>query len=309
MKKITFNCFNQFKCIADKCRHTCCVGWEICIDKKSLKRFKRAKSVLKDRFKTSIDFSNGVFILEDGKRCPFLDKNNLCDIIKFSGEKNLCQVCADHPRFRNFFSDRIEEGFGLSCEKATDLLFDFNGEIKEQTELVKGKVKKLNNFENILLNFREQSINKIFDNSKPFFDRFVGLYDGIENHVNSLNIVKIKEVYNSLERIDDVLYKNINQLNDLTFDFDWKYDLALQRLLWYFIVRHVSNSVDNLDIKSRTLFSILSVSIIYNVFIKSKDTSMENFKDIVREYSKEIEYSEDNVNKILDYIDQIVVKI
>ena len=32
MKLIAPDYYNKFSCIADKCRHSCCVGWEIDID-------------------------------------------------------------------------------------------------------------------------------------------------------------------------------------------------------------------------------------------------------------------------------------
>ena len=32
MKIIAPNYYPAFRCIADKCRHSCCIGWEIDID-------------------------------------------------------------------------------------------------------------------------------------------------------------------------------------------------------------------------------------------------------------------------------------
>ena len=32
MTEIFPNYYDKFKCIADKCRHSCCIGWEIDID-------------------------------------------------------------------------------------------------------------------------------------------------------------------------------------------------------------------------------------------------------------------------------------
>ena len=31
--------YKNFKCIADKCEHSCCVGWEIDIDKETLDKY------------------------------------------------------------------------------------------------------------------------------------------------------------------------------------------------------------------------------------------------------------------------------
>ena len=31
--------YKNFTCIADKCKHSCCVGWEIAIDKTTLNKY------------------------------------------------------------------------------------------------------------------------------------------------------------------------------------------------------------------------------------------------------------------------------
>lgn len=35
--------YKEFTCIADKCEDTCCAGWKIVIDKKSLNKYKHVK--------------------------------------------------------------------------------------------------------------------------------------------------------------------------------------------------------------------------------------------------------------------------
>ena len=62
------------------------------------------------------------FILSAG-RCPFLNRRGLCDIQLELGEKGLCTVCRQYPRFTETFPGRIEKGIGLSCEEAVRLLF------------------------------------------------------------------------------------------------------------------------------------------------------------------------------------------
>ena len=42
-------------------------------------------------------------------------------IVKY-GQQMLCQTCADHPRFRNFWEDRVEMGLGMVCEEASRLI-------------------------------------------------------------------------------------------------------------------------------------------------------------------------------------------
>ena len=35
------NYYEQFKCISDRCEATCCAGWQIVIDKRTLKKYKQ----------------------------------------------------------------------------------------------------------------------------------------------------------------------------------------------------------------------------------------------------------------------------
>ena len=40
MKTIVPNYYKNFRCIADKCRHSCCVGWEIDVDDATMEKYK-----------------------------------------------------------------------------------------------------------------------------------------------------------------------------------------------------------------------------------------------------------------------------
>ena len=53
------------------------------------------------------------FRMAEGERCPFLNGDGLCDLILAEGPDILCQICTDHPRFRNFYADREEIGLGM----------------------------------------------------------------------------------------------------------------------------------------------------------------------------------------------------
>ena len=39
MKLIAPDYYPRFRCIADRCRHSCCVGWEIDVDEESLEKY------------------------------------------------------------------------------------------------------------------------------------------------------------------------------------------------------------------------------------------------------------------------------
>ena len=107
-----------FRCSAGACRHTCCVGWEIDVDEESVRRFRAMPETA-----PYLDEDGAPHIrLMEGERCPFLNREQLCDLQLRYGEGVLCQICRDHPRFRNFWSDRTEIGLGLVCEEAGKLI-------------------------------------------------------------------------------------------------------------------------------------------------------------------------------------------
>ncbi len=115
--------YPSFLCIAGACRHTCCEGWEIDIDEESLRRYRAMRGPFGRRIRQCISPEGTPhFILKEGERCPLLNESGLCDLILQRGEGALCQICADHPRFRNFWSDRVEVGLGLACEEAARLI-------------------------------------------------------------------------------------------------------------------------------------------------------------------------------------------
>ena len=115
--------YNEFSCIAGACRHSCCIGWEIDIDGETLAFYDGIGGELGQRLQKNICREGGAhFCLDEKERCPFLNGQGLCDIIIEQGEEALCQICDDHPRFRNFFSDREEIGLGLCCEAAAQLI-------------------------------------------------------------------------------------------------------------------------------------------------------------------------------------------
>ncbi len=74
------NYYKSFRCLADKCEDTCCAGWQIVIDKKSLRKYKKEDSDFRDRLLNSINRINGTFKQSKDKRCAFFNNDNLCDM-------------------------------------------------------------------------------------------------------------------------------------------------------------------------------------------------------------------------------------
>ena len=122
MNEIYPNYYTKFKCIADKCKHSCCIGWEIDIDEDTMDLYGSLDGDFADKILQNIEGDVPHFVLRDGNRCPFLNQNGLCDIICEFGEDAICDICYLHPRFSNYYEDFAETGLGLCCEEAARII-------------------------------------------------------------------------------------------------------------------------------------------------------------------------------------------
>ena len=117
--------YNRFRCIAERCTHSCCVGWEIDVDEATLSLYRTLEGEIGEQIRESITVSedgSSCFALRPDGRCPHLDDCGLCRIISALGDGALCDICAEHPRFYNEVAGRTECGVGASCEEAARLI-------------------------------------------------------------------------------------------------------------------------------------------------------------------------------------------
>lgn len=156
MEQIAPDYYREFHCIASACRHTCCVGWEVDIDEETYQKYQQKPHILQMIDPTETPH----FRLTKDERCPFLNRENLCKLICACGEDVLCQICRDHPRFRNFFTDRIEIGLGLVCEEAARIILSQPDPMRLITLSDDGKNVPMPEEERLLQNLREKLISE-----------------------------------------------------------------------------------------------------------------------------------------------------
>ena len=130
MKEFILNYYPEFKCTADKCKHSCCIGWEMEIDENTLNEYKADTSGFSTALNKGINFKKSTFKMNKNRRCAFLMDNGLCEIICNLGEEKLCQICSDHPRFRSATTNSLETGLGFCCEEATKIILSFKDKIQ-----------------------------------------------------------------------------------------------------------------------------------------------------------------------------------
>jgi lysine-N-methylase len=165
--------YDSFKCIASQCTDTCCIGWEIDVDKASQEAYRKVAGIFGDKLKANIE--EGHFKLLPHDRCPFLTKENLCEIYTNLGEGALCDICREHPRFVEVYGDIMERGLGLCCEEATRLLLAGSGPLTFVSEECDEPEDELSEDDreicNEVLYEREYIFKTLADFNKPFGNR------------------------------------------------------------------------------------------------------------------------------------------
>lgn len=128
MKQYRPSYYKDFRCIASACSDNCCIGWEIDIDPQTAAFYHSVGGDFGLRLQQHIcSTEDGDCFILQNERCPFLNGQNLCDIFLHLGEKSLCEICTEHPRYHEWFGDWKESGLGLCCEAAGRLIFSQTG--------------------------------------------------------------------------------------------------------------------------------------------------------------------------------------
>lgn len=125
--------YKEFACIAGACPDTCCAGWAIMIDEKSLHRYRARRDLFGNRLHNSIDWKEGSFKRYEG-RCAFLNDENLCDIYIEAGMAQLCRTCRSYPRHTEEFEGEREISLSLSCPAAAELILGCEEKVRFLTK-------------------------------------------------------------------------------------------------------------------------------------------------------------------------------
>lgn len=130
------NFYQNFHCLAEDCKDSCCVNWSITFDKKDYLRLRRldAPEELKQRLEQGVRRQRkgkhdgvlyGHFDLNaNNGRCPFLDPDGLCSIQRACGHEALPRVCTTYPRKIFYTAAAKEYTLSPSCEGVLQQLWD-----------------------------------------------------------------------------------------------------------------------------------------------------------------------------------------
>jgi lysine-N-methylase len=299
MKLYAPDYYNEFSCIADKCAHSCCIGWEIDIDDKSFEYYRSVGGEFGSRLQGGISIDDTPhFILSHDERCPFFNANNLCDIILHLGEDKLCQICADHPRYRNFFSERTEIGLGLCCEAAAALIL----KREKKTVLIEleGDDELLSDDEQIILAMRGRLLEIAQNRDIALSERISEILEICDISFPNKSASEWAEIYLKLEHLDSSWVDRLHNFKNAHLSPVAEFEIPFEQLLVYFLLRHTADGLFDGRFRERTAFAVLSVYMIALLFNSCENMTIDELCEIARLYSSEIEYCEENIEFLLE---------
>lgn len=325
--------YKNFSCIADRCPDTCCAGWEIVVDSKSLDKYNALNGTYGDKIRSLITVDgdgDSIFISQNG-RCPFLLDSGLCEMYKEIGHENLCRTCRMFPRFINAFGARTETGISLSCPEAARLIFEKSDPVTFETEEADGEI--------IPSDFDAELYFTLLDARKKAIDILQKRNFSVEHRICAFleysqalqQLIKddcLEEAYaldaksflankhtfsqTKAKRALNKFFSDFGSLEFLNSDFadmllkaqnvdiqsfsapDWEYE----HLMIYFVFRYLITAAYDGDVLTKAKFAAVSFIMIKRLHAGLDAHSKEQRTDISQKYSKEAEHSADNMDFI-----------
>ena len=311
----------DFRCIAGECRDSCCKGWEIDIDEAAAERYRAVKGAFGERLRNNI--KDGCFVLTEDERCPFLNKDGLCDIYTELGKDSLCHICSGHPRYFEWFGTVKEGGTGLCCEASAQLILSRPFALfEEEVPFEEAAGEYDEELFDMLYEAREAMLQVVNDETMPFADSLCAVLDIAEKAQSCIDMPlnRLAAAPDSDEAMQDI-FRCFSELEPI--DGNWipyikecaeklpeappaarEHIPYLRRIAAYYLFRYVMKSVYDGNALGYAVFSVLSVVFTGQLFrcgaMRNGSCGLRECADIAKNYSKETEYCEENMEKLLE---------
>lgn len=323
--------YDDFKCIANKCIDSCCIGWQINIDEKTYKKYKKVKGVFGKNLKEGItrirsnsnQLEYGKMKLKD-KKCSMLNEENLCNIYINLGEDYLCSTCKVYPRDINKYGEIYERNLYMSCPEIARYFvkykgnFYFNMAEENLSDLDKQYIVDKSYDKNLytilwhsrslameIIQFKEIEIWKRIIFLKMLTDKVQNLineenYEDYEKVLNTFrNEITNIDVINSLDKIKLVPNVKINFIKSV-IDISAKYEIRNGKY-GKLIEEYNELFINNNDVKESIKF-ILEKETEFNEYLKKQDNIFENLLIyLIYKYFMRVVYTKD-LNKEINNI-------
>ena len=316
MNNIDAEIYREFTCKADKCKHTCCRGWEIDIDDDTLDYYNGLDTELGNEIRKNIsgcgqEGESASFMLTTDECCPFLKDDGLCRIIEELGDDGLCDICRLHPRFYESINDYNLAGVGLSCEKASELLFGKKSLDFIICDSVDSSGDGSGDF-NVNDSSRRIGFKELLELLEiDYPEEYLDISNVLSDYLSESRIEKILDVFYNTEPIDDNWKKEVSLLKESYKDYlchlsgkdeeSAKKDITIRDIdikRYEVIYRYIIfRQLDQIEVYGmKKLYEYAASSIIYIMLYAA---TIHDDIEAVRRWSEQIEYDDDNINYII----------
>ena len=316
--------YREFRCIANRCEDSCCKDWDIDIDSETEAFYRTVKGPLGDKIRALLEtdeYGERVFRTGYG-RCPFWNEDMLCDIYIGIGEEHLSHTCANFPRVHIDYFDFCEHLLSFACPEAArfmlsageDAYADFGGEAELSTCT---DSEDSEDYMSFLLRARDMTVNYLLPEDRPFAfrladcldfnDKVQSVLDGEEPVPLELDFPPcpdygfIFEMHRDFEIMSetwrDALSDTAAKAGKLPISED--FDRDFKKFALYYIYRYYLEAVNSGDV----LYALKRIVCAYLVtgkmdaFLASEGYPLSRMR-ILQRYSKEVEHSYDNTEKL-----------
>lgn len=274
------NYYKEFSCIAGSCPDTCCAGWQIVIDNKTLKKYQHFKGPFHNRLHNDIDWKEHIF-RQYNRRCAFLNEENLCDIYTEAGPKMLCDTCRNYPRHIEEFEGLREISLSLSCPEAARILLS-------QKEKVHFRMNTSDTSKDLFKNMWKTIVPEM-EVLRPGWKEF------LKERLDSLYISSGE---------NDYIYQKSE------FDFycpDWQ--IQEEQLLVYWIYTYFCGAVYDDEIFTKVKMAVVCTLFIHELDVGTYLKNEHHFNlnaqiQICYQFSRELEHSDLNLDKFQELMSE-----
>lgn len=252
--------YKEFKCTADKCKDTCCAGWQIVVDEESLEKYKKLKGDYIWKVMAYVDWETKTFRQDKQKRCAFLNDQNLCDLYTNAGENSLCKTCREYPRHTEEFEGVREITLSISCPEVAEILMNRLTPVEfiaeEKTEEV--ETEDFKDFDpflfSILEDARKEMLAIIQNRDLPIKERamlVLGMAHDMQGRINRQEMFSCEQVICKYtgKKARGFVKKYLEKQDDVTEEtvtakmFEMLYDLEVLQEDWRSVLHEAQSTL------------------------------------------------------------------
>ncbi|WP_459479064.1 flagellin lysine-N-methylase [Clostridium saccharoperbutylacetonicum] len=309
VKMIYPSYIDKFQCIGGKCEDSCCIGWDIDIDKETFKKYHKVtdeamkkmfqKNVHNNQYCTNKDLDYGRIKLGKTKRCPFLDDENYCLIQGKFGEDYLSSVCTQFPRVLNKIDDHYEISLDAACPEAARIILGSKEKIEfKESEKSLGKYIMSGVLDTRSSEFKDTPI-KYFKEIRDFSIKIIQ-----NRNLNfSCRLYVLGDFLNELEDIESNEIKEFIREYDIESEAKSYKRESMNYVLQVSFLKNVLDSLDILNENDSHKFKKYTKEIMQGYNIKENEHVIENKDEYINAFEKYTEeYIESNSYIFESYI-------